>query len=241
VRISVIIPAYNEERLLPATLQQVKSAMPAFTDRGWEAELIVCDNNSTDRTAELARAAGATVVFEPENQIGRARNRGASVASGDWLMFVDADSLPSRELFAEVSDQIATGNCVAGGCLVKLDRAHRTGARVVALWNFLSRTLKLLAGSFIFCETSAFRAVGGFNQALFAGEELDLSSKLKAVGCKQGKTVVILHRHPLITSARKVDLYTLREHLWFFVKAMFATKKVLSSREACYTWYDGRR
>jgi glycosyltransferase involved in cell wall biosynthesis len=241
VRISIVIPAFNEERLLPATLEQVKAAMPVFTERGWETEIIVCDNNSTDRTAELACAAGAQVVFEPVNQIGRARNRGAAAASGDWLAFVDADSLPSRHLFAEVAGHIAGGHCLAGGCTVKLDRHHRIGSRVVSFWNFLSRTLRLMAGSFIFCETRAFRAVGGFNQELFAGEELDLSVKLKALLREKGKRLVILHRHPLVTSARKIDLYSFREHLWFFVKASFAKKRMLTSREACYTWYDGRR
>ena len=57
--------------------QKPKSAANAFTQRGWDFELIVCDNNSTDRTAEIARAAGATVEFEPVNQIARARNSGA--------------------------------------------------------------------------------------------------------------------------------------------------------------------
>src|SRR5438128_9916930 len=106
MRVSVIIPAFNEERLLGDTLRAVKEAMGAFSKRDWETELIVCDNNSTDGTAELARGAGAVVVFEPLNQIARARNRGAMAASGDWLVFVDADSKPSRELFGEVAEQI---------------------------------------------------------------------------------------------------------------------------------------
>src|SRR6266513_428227 len=101
-------------------MTQVKAAMAAFARRGWEAALIVCDNNSTDRTGDLARAAGATVVFEPINQIARARNSGAAAASGDWLIFVDADSHPSAELFAEVAGQIEAGKCLAGGATVKL-------------------------------------------------------------------------------------------------------------------------
>ena len=76
----------------------MKSAAGAFVRRGWGVELIVCDNNSTDRTAEIARNAGARVVFEPVNQIARARNRGAAAATGDWLIFVDADSHPSAGL-----------------------------------------------------------------------------------------------------------------------------------------------
>ena len=106
VQISVIVPAFNEEKLLGASLAEIKTAAAAFTRLGWDFELIVCDNNSTDRTADIARAAGAKVVFEPVNQIARARNCGAAAATGDWLIFVDADSHPSAELFADVAEQI---------------------------------------------------------------------------------------------------------------------------------------
>jgi hypothetical protein len=109
------------------------------------------------------------------------------------------------------------------------------------LWNFLSRALRLLAGSFIFVEAAAFREVGGFSLELFAGEELELSKRLKALARQRGKRLVILHRHPLVTSARKLHLYRLREHLWFFTRALFCRRRVLGSREACEIWYDGRR
>ena len=82
VRFSIIVPAFNEERLLAASLTAIRTAAAVFTERGSEWELIVCDNNSTDRTGEIARAAGATVVFEPVNQIARARNAGAAGARG---------------------------------------------------------------------------------------------------------------------------------------------------------------
>ena len=73
MKISVIVPAFNEEKVLGGSLRAIRTAMTVFED----AELIVCDNNSTDRTAAIAREAGASVVFEPLNQISRARNTGA--------------------------------------------------------------------------------------------------------------------------------------------------------------------
>src|SRR6266581_4097605 len=111
MRISIIVPAFNEERLIGETLGAVNAAAVAFGRRGWEMEVIVCDNNSTDATAKLARASGARVVFEPVNQIGRARNSGAAAATGDWLIFVDADSKPSAELFSDVEGEIERGDC----------------------------------------------------------------------------------------------------------------------------------
>ena len=237
----MVIPAFNEERLLDETLRQVGLALPPFTRRKWETELIVCDNNSTDRTGEIARAAGAKVVFEPVNQIGRARNCAAAAATGDWLIFVDADSHPGAELFEDVAVQIESGGCLAGGATVKLEGHHPTANRVTWLWNCTSRIFGWVAGSFIFCETKAFRKIGGFSSELFASEEIDLSKRLKALAKTEGKKIVILHAHPILTSARKIHLYSVREHLWFLTKLIFTGGTVLSIREACHTWYDGRR
>ncbi|HEV2437108.1 MAG TPA: glycosyltransferase [Verrucomicrobiae bacterium] len=240
VKISIVVPAFNEERLLGQSLTQMKLAAEAFTRQGWKVELIVCDNNSTDRTAEIARTAGALVVFEPVNQIARARNRGAAAATGDWLVFVDADSHPSRELFGEVAAEITSGTCLAGGATVRLDDCYRLAKAVNALWNLISRSFHLLAGSFIFCETATFRTLGGFSEELFAGEELELSQRLKQLAGEDGRRIVILHRHPLATSARKMYLYSLREHFRLMARAAF-NRRILTSREACHLWYDGRR
>jgi len=241
LKISIVIPAYNEEQLIGETLLQVKAALASFSRLGWGSEIIVCDNNSTDRTAVLARAAGAGVVFEPVNQIARSRNRGAAEAAGDWLIFIDADSHPSPELFADVADQIEAGRCLAGGCTIRLLGHYPVGNLITGLWNGISRVGKLLAGSFIFCEAQAFRKVGGFSNELFAAEEIDLSRRLKQLARIQRKRITILHRHPLRTSARKVHLYTLGEHIRFLLKVAFSHRKVLTNRDACHTWYDGRR
>jgi glycosyltransferase involved in cell wall biosynthesis len=241
VKISIVIPAFNEERLLGESLAQIKSAAGAFTQRGWEVELIVCDNNSTDRTAEIARMAGAIVVFEPINQIARARNSGAAAATGDWLVFVDADSHPSTELLADVAEQIISGKCLAGGATIRLDEKYFIANLITWSWNHVSRIFKLLAGSFIFCDAAAFRKIGGFSNELFAAEELELSKRLKKLARETGKQIVILHRHPLVTSARKMKLYTAREHLRFFLRMIFNQRRAVSSREEAHLWYDGRR
>lgn len=241
VTISIVIPAFNEERLLGKSLERVKTSAEAFARRGWEWELIVCDNNSSDRTPAIAQAAGAKVVFEPINQIARARNAGAAAATGDWLLFIDADSHPTPELFSEVADQIISGHCLAGGATVRLEGEYPTARRISRVWNAISRVCCLMAGSFIFCEAAAFREIGGFSKELFASEEIDLSKRLKKLARKRRKKVVILTRHPLLTSARKLHLYSLREHLRVVLKATFTGGRSLTNREACHTWYDGRR
>ena len=241
MKVSVIIPAFNEERVLGETLRHVRAALTAFAGRGWDAEIIVCDNNSTDDTGELARAAGVTVVFDPENQIARARNCGAAAATGDWLVFVDADSHPSAELFADMAGQIEAGHCLAGGSTIRLDIPERLPCILVRLWNWTSRVTHWMAGSFIFCDATAFRRIGGFSQELFASEDIELSGRLKKLARAESRKIVILHHHPLVTSARKIHLYTVGEHLRFLAKTILGGGQALTDREVCHTWYDGRR
>jgi glycosyltransferase involved in cell wall biosynthesis len=240
MKISIIVPAFNEEKLLGASLARMQAAMVAFQQRGWETELIVCNNNSTDRTGEIALAAGAKVVFEPFNQIARARNTGAAAATGAWLVFVDADSHPSAELFADVAEQILSGRCLAGGATMRLDEKLLVAGLIAWLWNYASRMGRWLAGSFIFVETAAFRKLGGFSNEMFAGEELELSQRLKKHARATGRRVVVLHRHPLVTSARKLRLYTLWDYAKLLVRVTW-NRRTLTRREDCTIWYDGRR
>ena len=215
--------------------------MQAFDAPGWSAELIVCDNNSTDRTAAIAAASGAKVVFEPVNQISRARNAGAAQAAGDWLVFVDADSFPSKALFRETRDLIACGRCLAGGTTVAYEHAQGGPAFAIGFWNAVSRLCKWAAGSFIFCETAAFREARGFSEELYASEEIDLFRRLKRMARCKGRSIVILHRHPLRTSDRKLRLYGWGALFRFLGKTVASRGRTLRSRAACFAWYDGRR
>jgi glycosyltransferase involved in cell wall biosynthesis len=241
VRISVVVPAYNEERLLGESLQRIRAAMHAFTRAGWESELIVCDNNSTDRTAEIAAAAGARVVFEPVNQISRARNAGAAAATGDWLVFIDADSYPGEPLLTDVVRAIQSGTVIGGGATVAIDDSRFAVRAVVTWWNQVSRLTKWAAGSFIFCEAAAFREIGGFSQALYAAEEIELSRQLKRLARRQHRRMIILDQHPLHTSGRKADLYSAREMLLFNLKVVLTAGRTLRDPKRAHIWYDGRR
>lgn len=242
MKISVVIPAFNEEKLLPRTLGALGKALEAFRERGWATEVIVCDNNSTDGTASVARGFGAEVVFEPVNQIARARNAGAAVAKGDWILFLDADSIPTRELLAAAAEHIAGGRVLFIGAVVQLDEDIPATARVfVRCWNWLSRTLGWMAGSFVLVQAGAFREVGGFSLELYAGEEVELSRRLKALARRRKLGVVIISRHPLTSSARRMRLYSQREIFRFALRAVWRPRATPKSREACGMWYDGKR
>jgi glycosyltransferase involved in cell wall biosynthesis len=250
--ISIVVPAFNEAAILARTLAVIRESAGAFDEAGVTWELIVCDNNSTDRTAAIAGEAGAHVVFEPINQIGRARNTGAAAAKGEWLLFIDADSHPSRELLADVAREISGpvgrdprrgpgGRCLAGGSAVTIDQPSRAARIVIASWNLTSRLTRWAAGSFIFCEASAFREVGGFNLQLFAAEEIDLFRRLKRLARSRRRSIRILSDHPLLTSGRKEHLYSPREFLTFQLKTVLTGGRTLRSVDDCAMWYDGRR
>ncbi len=231
---SVIIPAYNEESYLPATLAGLQLAMSAIPYHG---EIIVVDNNSTDKTAEIALKFGARVIFEPFRQIARTRNSGARAAKGAYLVFLDADSILPPPLLKQALALLEKGTYCGGGTLLEFDaQLPFLAARLVTLWNWLSKTGKLAAGSFIFCLAHAFQAIGGFDENTFAGEEVFLSRRMRRWGKKHNLLFTVLEKHPVITSARKFHWYSslqIASLLLLFTVFPFA----LRSRSLCRFWY----
>lgn len=240
--ISFIVPAFNEAKLLPDTLAGIRSSAVVLSAKGVSWEIVVCDNNSTDETARIAKERGARVVFEKVNQISRARNAGASIARGDWFVFVDADSIPPCGLLEEMHEVISTEQVVGGGAIMTMDaELHWFWMLWLHMWNRVSRLMRWAAGSFVYARADAFKAVGGFPLDCYTGEELVLSQKLKRWGRQNGYKFRILTRHPLITSARKVTLYSKTELLKTLLFSLLLYPFVRRKRGFWFMWYDGRR
>jgi glycosyltransferase involved in cell wall biosynthesis len=238
---SIIIPAFNEERLITECLDSISKSLAANQKPGFTSEIIVVDNNSTDKTAELAEQAGAQVVFEPINQIGRARNAGAAVATGDWLLFVDADSLLNPGMVADILKMIEADKHVGCGSTMRMPDSPWWGSAILQLWTGVSVLMRWASGALVVSRADAFRDVGGFNQELYAADEIDLSHLLKKWGRKRGLKFTILTRHPLETSARKLRLYTPGEIAVQFTNVLFSPRKALQDKKKLPIWYDGRR
>lgn len=241
MHLSIIIPAFNEERLIMHCLDSVAESLAANQKPGFTAEIIVVDNNSTDKTAELATQAGAKVVFEPINQIGRARNSGATVATGEWLLFVDADSLLNPGMVADILNMIESGQYVGCGSVMHMPNLPWWGKAAIQLWTVFSVVFHWASGALVVCRADAFREVGGFNQELFAADEIDLSQLLKKWGRKHGLKFTILTRHPLVTSPRKVQLYSGWEIVSQILRVVFSPRRSLQDKKKLPIWYDGRR
>jgi len=232
---SLIIPAYNETQELPATLEAIKIAMAAQATRG---ELVVVDNNSTDDTSAVAHAYGVDqVVFEPINQIARARNSGAAQSRGSYLIFIDADTRISGELLAESLARLDSGRFVGGGAVIRFEGPISAIGRFgIGLWERMSKLTQTAAGSYLFCRADAFRAVGGFDERLYAGEEVRLSRLLKKWGRERGLGFGILSSFPAQTSARKLNWYSGPQILgWVLFMMLFPV--AVRWRKLCGFWY----
>jgi len=231
---SVIIPAYNEEAYLPLTLKYLKDAMEDIPLNG---EIIVVDNNSNDDTARIARESGASVVFEPVNQISRARNSGARQAHGKYMIFLDADTTISGALLAAALNHLDSGLCCGGGVLVHPAEEPPAAARhVMEFWNRVSMKLGLAAGCFVYCLSEAFRQTGGFSERVYASEEIWFSRKMRSWGAGNNMRFVIIDEYPITTSLRKLQWYSTFKLVMLCTPILLFPPAVFF-KGLCLTWY----
>ncbi|MDQ6684646.1 MAG: glycosyltransferase [Pseudomonadota bacterium] len=230
--LSFIVPAHNEAASIVATVQAIVAAAEAS---GSAYEVIVVDDASTDDTATLASAAGARVVAIAARQIAAARNAGAGAARGQTLVFVDADTLIGVDVVRGVLRVIAAG-AVGGGAAIHFDEPLPRWVRLVlplSIW--LARRTRFTGGCFIFATQVAFAAAGGFDERLFAAEELALCRGLH----RQGRFVIL--REAVLTSGRKLRSYS----GWEILRSMFAIglagRGGLRDRRRLDIWYGPRR
>ncbi|MGJ8637830.1 MAG: glycosyltransferase [Opitutaceae bacterium] len=232
---SIIIPAFNEAEELPATLTAIRAAMDAQAETG---ECIVVDNNSSDATATVASSfAGVSVVFEPVNQIARARNAGVEASSGRYLIFIDADTRIEPKLLTKSLELLQADQHVGGGSVIHFEGdISAIGRFSIGIWERISRLFKIAAGSYIYCRRDAFEAIGGFDEKLYASEEVRLSRKLKQWGKERQLRFEILTLAPALTSARKLQWYSGPQILGW-IALMMLMPIAVRYRKLCGFWY----
>jgi glycosyltransferase involved in cell wall biosynthesis len=230
---SFIIPAYNEEALIGATIEAIREAAAGLAG-GFE--VVVANDGSTDRTGEIARGKGARVVDVKKRQIAAVRNAGAAVATGEVLVFVDADTLVRRETLVELERILADAQVVAGGAKMVFDGPLPFWGKLFAgVFLFIYFRVPLAAGGFLFARREAFDKAGRWDERFFCGEEVHLSGALKKVGKFR-----MIHE-PVITSARKFRMKSGRDHLALLRNMARKGKKGWEDREGLDMWYDGSR
>jgi glycosyltransferase involved in cell wall biosynthesis len=232
VYISFIIPAWNEESVLGPVIEAVKAAMQSLPE---PYEIIVADDGSTDRTAEIARAGGARVVNVHHRQIAATRNAGARAARGDLFFFIDADTLVTEQVLRAAIESVRSG-AIGGGCAFRFDGWLPLYARllqplIVRCYRFAG----LASGCFLFCTRAAFDTVGGFNCELYAAEEGAMSLSLR----RHGRFVVLPQF--VITSGRKLRTHSLREIATLMFRIIFCGRRYLCDPGGLDIWYGARR
>lgn len=231
---SIIIPAYNEENFLPATLKATQHAMSTVDLCG---EIVVVDNNSSDATAAVAETAGAIVVFEAHNQISRARNAGATKAQGRYLFFVDADTTISPELLEQALSNLESGECCGGGATVTSDRKLPLVVQgLLGYWNLLSRVFRLAAGCFVYARRDDFERSGGFSEKLYATEEVWFSIALKRAGRRERRKFRVINQPKVVTSDRKLGWFSSSYQLMVLFM-VFLMPLLTRFRWFCGYWY----
>jgi glycosyltransferase involved in cell wall biosynthesis len=230
--ISFIVPAYNEELLIGPTLAAIHAAA---RDSGEPYEVIVVDDGSTDRTAEVARECGARVVRVECRQIAGTRNAGAREAAGEILIFVDADTVIAPLTLRATLAALAAG-AVAGGASLRLDGQIPWHGRLL-LWLVRAgmRIGRLAAGCYVFCTRAAFEAAGGFDERLYASEEIALSRAL----ARHGRVVIL--RETVVSSGRKLRTHSGWEILQMMSAIARQGPRALQSRDELGLWYGRRR
>jgi glycosyltransferase involved in cell wall biosynthesis len=234
-KISVLIPAYNEEALIGKVVDSVHRG---FESISWNSyEIIVCDNNSSDETSSIAKRHNAKVVYEPQNQIAKARNAAAKYAQGEWFIFLDADTFVTGCLLKETIQHFQSGKVIGGGTVLKLDTNDIPFIVRVLLpfWNQFSVFTGFAPGSYLFCYRDSWKEVGGFNEDYFAGEELFFSLKLRQLAKRSNMKMKVISNEPATTSARKIKWHGPWKMIWKMLWLNFPG--ALKNKEKCHLWY----
>ena len=211
MKLSIVIPAYNEEKYVGQCLRSVFGEIQTSAAKQ-EVEVIVVNNASVDKTGEIARSfAGVTVVDEPKKGLPQARQAGFAASSGELIANIDADTkLPAHWIEKVLREFEADDSLVAlSGPYIYYDLS-KMASTAVSLWyrvgqithlvnQFIFKKGAMLQGGNFIVRKSALEQIGGFDVSIdFWGEDTDIARRISAVG-----KVKFTFNLPMYTSARR--------------------------------------
>lgn len=180
MKISVVIPALNEERVIGKCIKAVKNqTLPKE-----EYEIIVVDNNSKDKTAEIARNLGATVVSYTQKQgFSAAKQFGTKKAKGEIIAYTDADSIPDKHWLERIKKLMQNKNLVCVGGTILSSEDTMTNFSFI-IYDLIARAHQLVDIPLIWSPNmavrkDAFMKAGGFNTALKTSDDWEFIARIK--------------------------------------------------------------
>lgn len=193
MRVSFVIPAYNEERRLPHCLAAVERELARTP---CDAEVVVVNNASTDRTGDIARGySWVRVVDEPSKGLVRARHAGYRATTGELVANVDADTMLPEGWLATVLEEFGSDKNLAAlsGPFIYHDLSffHRMLTKIFYFFGYLSYLVNhyvlrggaMLQGGNFIIRREHFDRVGGFDTSIeFYGEDTDVARRISKAG-----------------------------------------------------------
>jgi len=193
MRLSFVVPAYNEETYLPACLESILAQTQGMGDA---VEIIVVNNASSDRTREVALGyPGVQVVDEPRKGLTHARQAGFTASTGELIANVDSDSRLTPgwvarvlKAFAEEPKLVSLSGPFVYYDLTPTQRVsvqvfYAVAFMVYALNRYVLRAGSMVQGGNFVLRRKALEEIGGFNLAIsFYGEDTDIARRLNGVG-----------------------------------------------------------
>ena len=214
--ISLVIPAWNEEALLPRLLDTTDEARVRYRRGASAVEVIVADNSSTDRTAAIARERGCRVTEVAKRCIASSRNGGAAVAKGQIVAFVDADFRIHPETFNYIDDVMRSPGYIGGATGLAMER---WSMGIATAWFLILPPLLLMGmdGGVWFCRRADFEQLGGYDESIRAGEDVLFLAAVKRLGRSRRPKQKLANRFAArrlgidramaIASCRKFDIH----------------------------------
>lgn len=197
MKFSFVIPSKNEEKYISRCLDSIRKQKGSY-------EIIVIDSSS-DKTLKIARKYTKKAFFEKTSGVSLAKNVGAKKSSGEYLIFLDADSYVPAGFLEGIEKAMSLG-CI-GGCVMRIKLYDSRGPMeniMCSIWNEFVKLLNFLRipvtpGCAFVCRKDIFRKIGGFNQKLVAAEDHDIARRFSEKG-----RLVFLDKPIVYTSARRI-------------------------------------
>src|SRR6266478_1686328 len=211
--LSVIVPAWNEEKYIGRAIDSLRRAAQVYErERGCTAEIIAVDNNSQDRTGDMAR------------------NAGVKAARGRYIAFCVADNPVTENLLVLIHDHLEDPKIAGGGTWIEPERRTFKISFFYFLWGIYVRGSGVAVGM-MHCRKADFDSFGGFDETIYAAEDVQLAYDLKKIGTPRGQKFELIKKGWIITSTRKIDqtpLFTMIAKLLGFT---FGLQKKIRSKQ----------